>query len=234
MTPFKEKYMGKTVVITGSTGMIGKGVLLECLDSPNIDHIIAINRSPLSLKHPKLTEICHQNFHDFSSIKGQLSKVDACFHIMGVSAFGRSEDAYHALTYDVTKALATTLLEFRANITFTYVTGSGTDSSELGHMMWARVKGKTENMLFRQGFKDVYAFRPGAIIPERGVTAKATWIRIVLMLLRPLFPIMRFFPMITSTSAIGKAMIAVTMVPVTPKILHGADINQLSTINQAL
>lgn len=208
--------------------MVGKGVLLECLNNPSIDEVIAINRQYLNINHPKLKEIIHTNFLDFSSIKKDINHIDACFHIMGVSSLGMKEDEYHKLTFSVTEALAKTIFEINPNITFTYVTGSGTDSTEKGNIMWARVKGKTENMLFKKGFKDVYAFRPGGIIPEKGTSSKVWWINLILAIFYPFFPIIKRFPSITSTSKIGKAMIAVTLKESTQKILSGNDINLIS------
>ena len=219
--------MQKKVIITGSTGMVGKGVLLECLQDSSIQQVIAINRSSLNITHPKLKEIIHQNFLDFASIRNEFQGVDACFHIMGVSALGMSEKEYYKLTFSITEALANTLFEINPDITFTYVTGSGTDSSEQGRVMWARVKGKTENMLFNKGFKDVYAFRPGGIIPEKGVRPKVWWIKLILILFFPFFPILRLFPSITSTSRIGRAMIFVATQPYKKKVLAGKDINQI-------
>ena len=220
--------MTKKVIITGSTGMVGKGVLLECLQDKSIQQVIAINRSSLNITHPKLKEIIHQNFLDFEPIKDELNGIDACFHIMGVSSFGMSEQDYFKLTYSVTEALANVLFNLNKNITFTYVTGAGTDSSENGRIMWARIKGKTENLLFNKGFKDVYAFRPGGIIPEKGVSPKVWWIKMILLIAYPIFPILRLFPSITSTTRIGKAMIHVLINPLDKKILVANDINQIT------
>lgn len=221
----------KKVIITGSTGMVGKGVLLECLESEHIESVLVINRHSLNMNHPKLKEIIHQDFLNFECLSNDLNGFDACFHCMGVSAMGMNEEQYHKLTFSVTKSLAQTIYQINSNISFIYVTGSGTDSTENGSMMWARIKGKTENMLFDMGFKDVYAFRPGGIIPEKGTKPKVLWIQIILALFRPVFPILRLFPSITTTSRIGQAMINVLKNPSEKKVLMGSDINNISKLN---
>lgn len=217
----------KKVILTGSSGMIGKGVLLECLDNNQIEEVLVINRQPTTINHPKLKEVIHQDFLEFESIKGALHGFDACIHCMGVSAMGMNESDYFKLTFSVTESLAKTLYQLNENITFIYVTGSGTDSSEKGPMMWARIKGKTENMLFNMGFNDVYAFRPGGIIPEKGTKPKVVYIQLILSIFRPLFPILKLFPAITTTSRIGQAMINVLLTPINKKVLMGSDINQI-------
>ncbi|MBR8537805.1 NAD-dependent epimerase/dehydratase family protein [Carboxylicivirga sediminis] len=158
------------VIITGSTGMVGKGALLECLDSPVVNKILVINRSSVYIHHPKLEEIIHKDFSDLSAIKDRLASYDACFHCMGISALGLSEAQYTEITYTMTKELADTLYSLNPQMVFSYVSGAGTDSSEKGRVMWARVKGKTENMILNKGFKDAYAFRPCAILPEKGIS----------------------------------------------------------------
>ena len=143
------------VIITGASGMIGKGVLYECLDHPAIDKILTIGRSTLDLEHLKLNQITHSDFSDYSSLKDQLMGFDACFLIMGISAAGLSEVKYKTITHDYTIALAQLLYELNPNMTCIYVSGVGTDSSEKGRIMWARVKGKTENDLLALGFPSI-------------------------------------------------------------------------------
>ena len=155
-------------IITGSTGMLGKGVLLECIDDPSVEQVLLINRKHLDISHPKVKEVIHKDFRDFNSIKEQLEGYDACFHCMGVSSAGMSEEKFTEITYTMSKALATVLYGINPNMVFNYVSGAGTDSTEKSSTMWARVKGKTENMILNMGFKDAYMFRPGAILPERG------------------------------------------------------------------
>ncbi|MEO1254953.1 MAG: NAD-dependent epimerase/dehydratase family protein, partial [Bacteroidota bacterium] len=157
------------VLITGATGMVGKGVLLECLDHPKIEEVMTIGRSTLDLQHSKLKQIQHTDFSKFDAVKGQLVGLNAAYLCMGVSAAGLSEKEYSKLTYDYTLSLAKVLYDANPEMTITYVSGEGTDSTEKGSIMWARVKGKTENDLIGLGFKQAYMFRPGAIIPRRGI-----------------------------------------------------------------
>lgn len=157
------------MIITGATGMVGKGVLLACLDSAEVSEVLTIGRRPTGVKNSKLQEVAHKDFSDFSTVADQLSGYDACYHCMGVSAAGLKEDEYQKLTFEYTEALASTLVELNTKMTFIYVSGQGTDSSEQGRSMWARVKGKTENALLNMGFKKAFMFRPGGIIPKRGI-----------------------------------------------------------------
>lgn len=216
------------VIITGSTGMVGKGVLMECLKSDAVSEILVINRSSLKMKHPKIKEVIHKNFLDFSSIKTDLSGYNACFHNMGVSSMGISEENYYKLTYDVTENLATILFNINPSITFIYVSGQGTHSSEKGGSYWARIKGKTENMLFKIGFKNAIAFRPGAIIPGKGIKSKTTWINTMLVLFKPLFPLMKKLDSVTTTENIGLAMINVVKNSTETKIVNTKHINKLA------
>jgi len=152
--------------------MIGKGVLLECLDHPEVSAVLSIVRSPSGITHSKLKELVHKDFLNFSEIKESLTGFDACFYCLGISAAGLDEPAYKTITYDYTMALAQVLFQLNPAATFIYVSGEGTDSSEKGRMMWARVKGKTENDLLNLGFRQAYMFRPGAIIPLRGIKSR--------------------------------------------------------------
>jgi len=162
----------KSIILTGATGMIGKGVLLECLDHQEIDKVLVIGRNSIDMKHPKLKELIHEDFTDYIGVKDQLKGYDACFFCLGISAAGLKEEQYRKITYDYTISLAKTLKDLNPEMTFNYVSGQGTDSSETGRMMWARVKGKTENDLLHLGFKQAFMFRPGAIIPLRGIKSK--------------------------------------------------------------
>ena len=162
----------KRVIITGATGMVGKGVLLECLDHKEIDEVLIIGRNGTDIKHPKIKILIHKDFTDFSAVRHNLDSFDACFFCMGVSAAGLSEEGYRKITYDYTMALARELFSLNPCITFNYVSGAGTDSSEKGRMMWARVKGKTENDILKIGFKKAHMFRPGMIIPLRGIKSR--------------------------------------------------------------
>ena len=152
--------------------MVGKGILLECLDHPKINEVLVIGRNPIGIKHPKLKELIHKDFANFTEVSDKLKGYDACFFSLGISAAGLTEEQYRQITYGYTLALAKTLFELNPQMTFNYVSGMGTDETEKGRMMWARVKGKTENDLLKMGFKQAYMFRPGAIIPLRGIKSR--------------------------------------------------------------
>ncbi len=216
------------VIITGSTGMVGKGVLLECLESSQIDKVLLVNRSPIDIEHPKLEEILLDNFLDISSVKDKLTGLDACFYCMGVSALGMTEEDYTKITFDTTKAFVDVLFASNPNLVFNYVSGMGTDSSEKGKQMWARVKGRTENMVLNKGFKDAYAFRPGVILPEKGIKSKTAWYNASYVLLRPFFGLLKRSKNVTTTTNVGKAMLATLRHPNPKKHLENPDINQLS------
>ena len=218
----------KKVIITGSTGMVGKGILLECLESASIAKVLVINRNSLSIEHPKLKEIVLNDFMHIKRIKNELKGYDACFHSMGISAVGLSEEKYTTITYSITKKLVDILYELNPNMIFNYVSGTGTDSSEKGKIMWARVKGKTENMILQKGFADAYMFRPGGIIPERGITSRTGWYNFIYFLMRPFFSILKRSKHITTTTKIGTAMIQTLHNTFDLKILHNPDINNLA------
>ncbi len=157
------------IIITGATGMVGKGILLECLDHAKISEVLVVGRKSVGITHPKLKELIHSDFTDFSGVQSQFSGYDACFFSLGISAAGLNEEQYKRITYDFTLTLAKTLFQINPQMTFNYVSGVGTDSTEKGRMIWARVKGKTENDLLKLGFKQAFMFRPGMIIPLRGI-----------------------------------------------------------------
>ncbi|RMG80414.1 MAG: NAD-dependent epimerase/dehydratase family protein [Bacteroidetes bacterium] len=217
------------VIITGSTGMVGKGVLLECLDDDGINRVLLINRSPIDIKHPKIKEIIHKDFTNFDAIQAEFRGYDACFHCMGVSSAGMSEESYYRLTYIVTEALAHAVYNANPNMTFIYVSGEGTDSTEKSRTMWARIKGKTENMVFNKEFKDAYAFRPGVILPERGIKSKTKAYNFFYVITRPFFPLLKKIKSVTTTRNLGKAMISLIEKPRKEKIVNGSLINQLAT-----
>jgi len=147
-------------VITGATGMVGEGVLLECLNHPDVEQVLVINRKPAGVSHPKLREIIHRDFFNLAPIEQQLTNFDACFFCLGVSSVGISKEEYRRTTYGLTLNVAQLLARLNPAMAFCYVTGAGTDSSEQGRVAWARVKGVTENALLRL-FKRAYMFRPG-------------------------------------------------------------------------
>src|SRR5687768_15105817 len=169
--------MGFRVILTGATGMVGEGVLHECLLHPEVKKVLIINRKSLALKHPKLEEIVHKDFYNLNDIEDRFAGYDACFFCLGVSAIGMNEEKYHRVTYDLTLNFAHTAHRRNPEIVFCYVSGSGTDSTEMGRSMWARVKGKTENHLLLLGFRDSYMFRPGFMYPTPGLKNTLRWYR---------------------------------------------------------
>jgi uncharacterized protein YbjT (DUF2867 family) len=219
------------VVIFGATGMVGKGVLLECLEDARVEHVLLVSRHPIDVNHRKIREIVHADFTEFGSIQARLADLDACFYCLGVSAVGLSEGQYQHLTYDLTLAAATALASASTGrLTFCYVSGEGTDSTERGRTMWARVKGKTENALLRLPFKAAFMFRPGYIQPLRGIRSKTRWYQVLYDVMGPFYPMLRrLFPgYVTTTENIGHAMIQAAAAGYSKRILSSADINQLS------
>jgi uncharacterized protein YbjT (DUF2867 family) len=214
------------VIIFGATGMVGQGVLLECLRDSQVEQVLVVGRSPTGKTAPKLREIIHSDFHDFSAIAEGLRGYDACFFCLGVSVAGMTEEAYRRVTYDITLAAAETLVRLNPGMTFIYVTGRGTDSTERGRFMWARVKGATENALLRLPFRAAYMFRPGAIQPLHGVQSKTGWVQAVYLVLGPLMGLLKsaFPDQITTTEQVGRAMIAVVRTQPKARILEPADI----------
>ena len=218
------------VIITGATGMVGKGVLLECLDHPEISKVLLINRRPIAIKHEKLKEIIHSNFSNYSSIHDQLKGYDAAYLCMGISSAGLKEEKYKEITYDYTIALAKTLIDSNPDMTVTYVSGEGTDSTEKGRVMWARVKGKTENDLLNLGFKQAFMYRPGAIIPLRGIKSGTKLYQFFYDYFMWLIKLLKFlFPKsIVNTTQLGQSMINVTQKGYSKNILRPADILESS------
>jgi len=222
----------KNVIITGASGMVGKAVLLECLEDDRIGEVLLINRKSLGLTHPKIKELLIGDFSKFSKndlpslIGGRI--FDACFFCMGVSVVGMSEEMYHSVIYEITKLFADELFSANPEMIFNYVSGEGTDSSEQGKIMWARVKGKAENAVFTKGFKDAYAFRPGIILPEKGIKSNTSIYNIGYMITWPLFPLFRRMKNVTTTTLFGKGMINTLFYPQAQKILENFDINILS------
>ncbi|PHI20953.1 epimerase [Lewinellaceae bacterium SD302] len=224
MTPPKSF----SVIITGSTGMVGEGVLIECLEHPAVTEVLVVNRRPLDRKHPKLKEVIHKDFTDFSPISNQLSGYDACFHCMGVSSIGMDEEQYTKLTYGITRSLVDTVYAGNPDTVFNYVSGEGTDREQSGSTMWARVKGRTEQMILDRGFRDAYMFRPGAIVPEKGVKSRTGWVNTLLWVTQPLYPWFRKMDSITTSDRIGLAMINSVLKPWDKKTLKNQDINELA------
>ena len=161
--------MNLRIILTGATGMVGEGVLHECLLDPEVEAVLSVSRRPAEISHPKLKEALVQDFFDLSKIEDQLSGYDGCLFCLGVSSIGMKEPEYSRLTYDLTLNFASMLSRLNKNMTFCYISGAGTDSTEKGKLMWAKVKGKTENDLMKLPFKAVYNFRPGYMHPTPGL-----------------------------------------------------------------
>ncbi len=217
------------VLLFGATGMVGQGVLRECLLNPDVESVVAVLRNATGQQHPKLHELPHGDFLDFSSIENQLSGFDACFFCLGVSSAGISEENYQRITYSFTLAAALVLVKLNPTMTFIYISGAGADSSERGRSMWARVKGKTENHLLRLPFHAAYIFRPGLIVPLHGIQSKTRLYRAFYTLLGPLLPALqgRFPKYVTTTEQIGRAMLKVARHGWPKPILETSDINQV-------
>lgn len=218
------------VVIFGASGMVGAGVLHECLDDERVGSVLVIGRSPCGVTHERLREILREDFFDYSDIQAELAGHDACFFCLGVSAAGRTEDDYHRLTFDLTVAAAEALRAASPDVTFCYVSGQGTDSSEKGRFMWARIKGKTENHLLAMPFKQSFMFRPGFIQPLKGVRSKTKLYQALYTVSGPAFPLLRrLVPnAVTTTENVGRAMIEVVLHGSSKRVLETRDINRLA------
>ncbi|MFD4243342.1 epimerase [Streptomyces sp. NPDC058525] len=218
------------VLLFGATGMIGRGVLRECLRDDTVDSVLAIGRTPLGVTHPKLRERVQDDPSDLSAPDLGLAAYDACFFCLGVSSVGMKEEAYRRVTHDLTLAVARPLAAANPRMTFVYVSGEGTDSTEQGRSMWARVKGKTENDLLELPFQ-AYMFRPGIVQPVRGVPSKTRLYRVLYTVTAPLVPLVRRIApdLVVTTEALGRAMIAVAApgTEVAGRTLRPKDINRL-------
>jgi uncharacterized protein YbjT (DUF2867 family) len=217
------------VILFGATGMVGQGVLRECLLDADVESVLAIGRSPTGQRHAKLREIVHGDFLDYSAIEAELTGYDACFFCLGVSSVGMNEERYRHLTYDITLAAARTLARLNPQMVFVYVTGRGTDSTEKGGLMWARVKGKTENDLLKLPFKAAYMFRPAGIQPLHGIRSKTGWVQAIYVGAAPLLSLLnRVAPnYMTTTEQVGRAMIRVARDGFARPVLESEDINGL-------
>ena len=216
------------VIITGATGMVGEGVLHECLRHPMIDEALIINRKPFGMAHPKLKEIIHADFFDVTPIAGQLKGYDACFFCLGVSSVGMKEPEYYKLTYTLTLNFARTLAQINPGMTFEYISGANTDSTEKGRSMWARVKGKTENDLAKLPFKKVYNLRPGYMHPTPGLKNTNPYYKYITWL----YPLLKLiFPNGVSTlKDLGLAMINAALYGYEKQILEVKDIKAIAKL----
>lgn len=217
------------VLIFGATGMVGQGVLRECLLASDVDLVQTIVRAATSTRNARLREIVRTDLFDVTSMEDELSGFDACFFCLGVSSAGMTEEAYVRLTYDLTMTIAETLARLNPGMTFIYVSGTGTDSSEKGRTMWARVKGRLENALLRLPFRAAYMFRPGLIVPMHGIRSKTKAYRFFYAVFKPLLPVLhRAFPnQVLTTEEIGLAMLIAARLGAPKAILETRDLRAL-------
>lgn len=217
------------VLLFGATGMVGQSVLRECLSDPGVRAVVAVGRSASEQRHQKIRDVVSPDLTDLSRLESQLKGFDACFFCLGISAVGMTEEGYSRVTYDLTLSVARTVGRLNPGITFIYVSGQGTDSTERGRVMWARVKGRTENALLALPFR-TYMFRPGMIIPLHGIRSRTGWYNAIYAVATPLYPVLRrFFPSsVTTTEQIGKAMIGVARSGSAKRVLETPDINSVS------
>jgi uncharacterized protein YbjT (DUF2867 family) len=218
------------VVIFGATGMIGQGALRESLLDPSVERVLTIGRSATGQQHPKLREIVHADFGTLSTLGDALSGYDASFYCLGVTSAGMTEADYRRVTYDMALGAARALVARNPGMTFVFVSGMGADSSERGRIMWARVKGATENALMQLPFKAAYAFRPAFIQPLHGITSRTKMYQVLYSLLGPLFPVLKaLLPgYVATTETMGRAMIAVARRGAPKRVLENADINAVA------
>ena len=218
------------VILFGATGMVGQGVLRACLADARIGKLLVIGRTPSGMSHPKLRELIRSDLTDYADIEAELTDYDACFWCLGVSSFGMDEASYTRTTYELTMAAALPLSRLNPAMTFVFVSGGGADSSEQGRVMWARIKGKTENALRRLPFKAVYVFRPGAIQPLRGIRSKTVSYRLIYSLAWPLFAVLKWAVphWVLTTDSLARAMIHAGREGAGKAILEARDIHALS------
>ncbi|ARB93937.1 NAD-dependent epimerase/dehydratase family protein [Legionella longbeachae] len=219
----------KSIIIYGATGMLGQAVLRESLLDAHIEQVTVIGRSPIGQTHPKLREIVHANLFDYHNIEEQLIGIDACFYCLGTPSTGKTEAEYTRITKDLTVTAAKILLRLNPHPSFIYISGEGADSSEKGVLMWARVRGQTENELLRMPFKRVYIVRPGIIQPLNGIKSRVRLYRLGYSMLKPILPMLRyFFPtFISSTQLLGQAMIKIARDGYEKPILRNKDLYML-------
>lgn len=221
------------VILFGSTGMIGQGVLIECLKDARIESVLVVNRSSCTVSHPKLTEILHSDFFNLSPIASSLKGYNACFFCIGVTSAGHSEAYYHTQTFELTTKVAKAILKANKELTFCYISGAGSDSSENGSTMWARVKGKTENALFHMPFKSAYMFRPGYIQPLNGIKSRTKLYNAMYTICKLFYFMLKHVEsMVTNTETLGRAMISAAANGYNKRILESKDINEIGKKQQ--
>jgi uncharacterized protein YbjT (DUF2867 family) len=218
------------VILFGATGMIGQGVLHECLSDPRVDSVLAIGRSRSGQDHPKLRQLTRTDFFDYRDVLSEITGYDACFFCLGVSSAGMSEPDYDRVTRELTLAAATALGERNPGIVFCYVSGVGADSSETGRVMWARVRGKLENELLRMPSISALIFRPGYVHPMKGIRSRTALYNLFYTFTKPLYPVLRRIApaYVTTTVNMGRAMIAAAVKPPAKRVLENPDINALA------
>ena len=219
------------VLITGSTGMVGKSVLYQCIEDDRVKNIVLINRLPVDLKNEKITELIVEDFLNIGELKSKINNCDACYHCMGITSFGQNSDYYYKVTFEMTKVLTDLVYEINPNAVMTYVSGEGTSTKENSNIPWANVKGKTENYILNKGLKDAYMIRLGLLIPENGIKAKTKLYNLFYTLMKPLYPLMKLLPTITTSSKLGLAMINCLYFPLKNKYLDNKKINNLCKIH---
>jgi nucleoside-diphosphate-sugar epimerase len=221
--------MGYKIILTGATGMVGKGVLLECMDAPEIEQVLLVSRKTAGINHAKVREILVQDFFDLSAIEEEFKGYDACFFCLGITSIGETEASYRRITYDLSLNFARSFIKYNENSIFCYVSGTGTDSTEKGKIMWARIKGKTENALLKMPFKKAYMFRPGYIQPLKGIKSKTKWVQAMYTLFWPVYSILKHFPgTATNTTNMGLAMINSLTADYPKQVLGNKEINKLA------
>jgi uncharacterized protein YbjT (DUF2867 family) len=217
------------VIIFGATGMVGQGALRECLRDPDVKNILSVVRTPGEIQHEKLREIVHQDFFDFTSIENNLTNIDACLFCLGMTSTGTTEDAYSRVTYGFTIAAAQTLLRLNPRICFVFVSGAGADSTERGRVMWARIKGKTENALLGMPFRAAYMFRPGVIQPLDGIRSTTGSYRLIYTFAGPLLTLARrFWPRyVSTTQELGRALLIAAKHGTEKRVVEASQIRDL-------
>lgn len=220
------------VILFGATGMVGQGVLRECLLDPDVTGVLTIRRTATGRQREKLREIEREDLTDYSTIESELTGYDACFFCLGISSVGLTEEQYRRITFDITMAAARTLARLNPDMTFIYVSGKGADSTERGRSMWARVRGETENALLRLPFKGVYIFRPAVIQPLHGAKSKTRLYRALYIVMAPLLSLLNAMlpKYVTTTERIGRAMLRVVRQGAPKRVLETGDINRVAKL----
>lgn len=216
------------VLITGSTGMVGKSVLFECIKDNRVKKIFLLNRVSSNVKSSKVYEYIIDDFLKINELRDKLKKCNACFHCMGITSFGQNPDYYYKVTFEMTKVLTDFIYEINPDSIMTYVSGEGTNSAENSKISWANVKGKAENYILKKGLKDAYMIRLGLLIPENGIKAKTKLYNFFYTIMTPFYPLMKLIPYNTTSSKLGLAMINCFYYPSNDKYLNNKKINTLS------